>query len=159
MSRRCAGFTLIELMVAIGVVAILAMIALPSYFDRLARNQVAEALPLANVLEPAVAAAWAASKPLPSDNAAAGLPPAEKIVNQMVTSVALEDGAIQITFGNRASSALRGRVLTVRPAVVEDARIVPVVWLCGHAPAPSPMVAKGTDRTNVPTGFLPMRCR
>lgn len=159
MIRRRAGFTLVELMVAIGVVAILAMIALPSYLDRLARNQVAEALPLADIAKPAVAAAWAASQALPGDNAAAGLPPAEKIVNQMVASVALEDGAIQITFGNRASGALRGHVLTVRPAVVEDARIVPMVWLCGHAPPPSPMVAKGTDRTNVPNAFLPPRCR
>jgi type IV pilus assembly protein PilA len=159
LSRRPAGFTLVELMVAIGVVAILMLIALPSYLDRLARDQVSEALPLADVLKPAVQAAWSASQRLPATNAAAGLPPAEKIVNQMVASVALDDGAINITFGNRASSALRGRVLTIRPAVVEDTPLVPMVWLCGNAPPPSPMVAKGANRTNVPTAYLPMRCR
>jgi type IV pilus assembly protein PilA len=156
---RLAGFTLIELMVTIAVIAILALIALPSYVDRLARDQVAEALPLASVLEPAVQAAWTAHQPLPADNAAAAAPPAEKIVNEMVSSVALENGAIHITFGHRASKALQGHVLTVRPAVVEDAPAVPIAWLCGHSPPPSPMVAKGEDRTNVPAGYLPLRCR
>lgn len=157
-SRR-GGFTLIELVVTIAVMAILVLIALPSYLDKVARDQVGEALPLANVLKPAVEAAWAARQPLPVDNAAAGAPAPEKIVNEMVSSVALENGAIQITFGNRASKALKGHILSIRPAVVEDAPTVPIAWLCGHAPAPSPMVAKGVDRTNVPAGFLPLRCR
>ncbi len=156
---RQAGFTLIELMVTIAVIAILALIALPSYIDRLARDQVAEALPLANVLEPAVQAAWAAGQSLPADNAAASAPAAEKIVNEMVSSVALENGAIHITFGHRASKALQGHVLTIRPGVVEGTPGVPIAWLCGHAPAPSPMVAKGEDRTDVPAAYLPMRCR
>jgi type IV pilus assembly protein PilA len=156
---RRSGFTLIELLVAIAVLAILMLIALPSYLDRLARDQVTEALPLANVIKPAVEAAWAARQPLPADNASAGAPAPEKIVNEMVSSVRLEDGAIHIAFGNRASKALRGHVLTVRPAVVEDTPAVPITWLCGHAPPPSPMTAKGADRTDVPAGFLPMRCR
>jgi type IV pilus assembly protein PilA len=156
---RPGGFTLIEMTLTIAVVAILMLIALPSYLDRLARDQVAEALPLANVLEPAVQAAWSARQPLPADNAAAASPAPEKIVNEMVSSVALDKGAIHITFGNRASKALQGHVLTVRPAVVEDTPAVPVTWLCGHAPPPSPMVAKGEDRTNVPAGYLPLRCR
>jgi type IV pilus assembly protein PilA len=157
--RRADGFTLVELMVAIAVAAILMLIAMPSYFDRIARQQVGEALPLANLAKPAVQAAWTASQPLPADNAAASLPPPEKIVNEVVSSVALDHGAIHITFGNRASSALRGHVISVRPAVVDDSPIVPMVWLCGHAPPPPPMTAKGTDRTDVPSGFLPPRCR
>jgi type IV pilus assembly protein PilA len=156
---RRGGFTLIELLVVIAVLAILALIALPSYLDRLARQQVAEALPLANVLKPAVEAAWAQRRPLPADNAAAGAPPPEKIVNEMVSSVTLQDGAIHIAFGNRASSTLRGHILTVRPASVDDAPTVPITWLCGHAPPPSPMTAKGVDRTDIPPGFLPPRCR
>ena len=51
------------------------------------------------------------------------------------------------------------KVLTVRAAVVEDARIVPVTWVCGFAAAPEKMALKGQNRTDLPTKFLPARCR
>ncbi|MGE4241499.1 pilin [Ramlibacter sp.] len=153
------GFTLLELMVAIGVVAILMLIALPTYWDRVVRQQVNEALPLAELAKPAVELAWRMGQPLPADNSAAGLPVADKIVNQVVSSVTLDNGAIHIAFGNRAHNALKGKTLTLRPAVVEDARIVPVTWLCGMAPPPEKMTAQGTNRTDVPRELLPPRCR
>jgi type IV pilus assembly protein PilA len=158
-SRPAPGFTLLELMVTIGVAAILMLIALPTFWDRLVREQVNEALPLADLAKPAVQNAWRAGQPLPADNAAAGLPEADKIVNQVVKSVTLEAGAIHIAFGNRAHNALKGKTLTVRPAVVEDAPIVPVTWLCGLAPPPEKMTAKGGNRTDVPSHLLPLRCR
>jgi type IV pilus assembly protein PilA len=156
---RSRGFTLLELMVTIAVIAILMLIALPSYLDKLVREQVAEALPLADVLKPAVEAAWRAGGAPPADNAAAGLPPPEKIVNQRVRSVTLADGAIHIAFGNSAHRLLQGKVLTVRPAGVDDARIVPLAWLCGGAAVPEKMAPLGENRTSVAPGLLPLRCR
>jgi type IV pilus assembly protein PilA len=153
------GFTLLELMTVLAVVAILALIALPSMIDRQVREQVTEALPLADIAKPAIELAWRTGAALPADNAAAGLPSADKIVNQYVKSVTVENGAIQIAFGNRANKALQGKLLTVRPAGVPDARIVPVTWLCGTAPAPEKMEAQGENRTDVPGGLLPLRCR
>jgi type IV pilus assembly protein PilA len=50
-------------------------------------------------------------------------------------------------------------VLTLRPAVVEDAPVVPVAWVCGHASVPAKMTVRGTNRTDVPVRYLPMRCR
>jgi type IV pilus assembly protein PilE len=41
--RRVKGFTLIELMIAVAVVAILASIALPSYTDYMRRSKISEA--------------------------------------------------------------------------------------------------------------------
>jgi type IV pilus assembly protein PilA len=146
-------------MVVIGIVAILALMALPSYQDKLVRDQLVEALPLADIAKPPVAAAWAANQPLPSDNVAAGLPPPEKIVSNLVSSVALEAGAIHMTFGNRANGVLKGKVLSFRPAVVEDAPIVPVAWICGFGPVPANMTAKGANRTDVPQRYLPFKCR
>ena len=157
--RRARGFTLIEVITALAVLVILLLLALPSYIDRLVRDQIGEALPLANMAKPAVEAAWHSQLPLPADNAAAGLPPAHKIVNAVVGSVTLDNGAIHIAFGNRAHGKLQGKTLTLRPAVVQDAPTVPVTWLCGGAPVPGQMTAKGTDRTDVPREFLPLRCR
>ncbi|MGH8734639.1 MAG: pilin [Burkholderiales bacterium] len=153
------GFTLLEMMAVVAIVAVLALMMIPGYFDGAIRTQVAEALPLADLAKKPVAAAWAAAQPLPADNAAAGLPPAEKIVSDLVSSVSVEGGAIHIKYGNRANTQIRGKVLTLRAAVVEDARIVPVTWVCGFAAAPEKMALKGPNRTDVPTKFLPARCR
>ena len=38
-------------------------------------------------------------------------------------------------------------------------RAVLLAWLCGQAPAPDKMIALGQDRTTVPLGMLPVRCR
>ena len=156
---RQRGFTLIELMVVIGIVAILALLALPTYQDKFIRDQIAEALPLADIAKPPVAAQWTLLQTFPADNAAAGLPVADKIVNNFIKSVAVQNGAIHITFGNHAHSAIAGKVLTLRPAVVQDAAIVPVTWVCGYATAPEKMTLKGENQTNIQPGYLPVRCR
>jgi type IV pilus assembly protein PilA len=157
-SRR-AGFTLIELLVAVGIVAILALLALPSFLERNVREQIQAALPLAAVAQKPVAAAWLLLGTLPSDNAAAGLPPAEKIVSNYVSAVAVSEGAIHITFGNRAGRAIAGKRLSLRPAVVEDAPIVPVAWVCGFAEPPDKMRVFGQNLTDVRENLLPFECR
>jgi type IV pilus assembly protein PilA len=156
---RPGGFTLIEMMAVVAVIAILATIALPSIQDRIVRAQIVEAMALADIAKPPIAASWALAKSMPADNAAAGLPAPEKIVGNLVTSVTVEGGAISVTFGNRANASIRGKVLTLRPAVVEDTPIVPVAWVCGHAGAVDKMTAKGVDKTNVPERYLPLNCR
>jgi len=156
---RQRGFTLLELMVVVGIIAILALLAIPTYQDKFIRDQIAEAIPLADIAKPPVALSWALLQNFPADNAAAGLPVADKIVNNFIKSVAVQGGAIHITFGNRAHAAIAGKILTLRAAVVEDAPIVPVTWVCGYAPAPEKMTMKGENRTNIPPGYLPVRCR
>ena len=156
---RSRGFTLLELMVVVGVIAILALLAIPTYQDKFVRDQIAEALPLADIAKPPVALSWALLQNFPADNAAAGLPVAEKIVNNYISSVTIQNGAIHITFGNHANRVIAGKILTLRPAVVEDAPIVPVTWVCGFATAPDKMALKGENKTNIPPGWLPIKCR
>jgi type IV pilus assembly protein PilA len=157
--RLRRGFTLIEVMIVVALVAILALIALPTYTDKIIRDQIAEALPLAEIVKQPVNVAWSRGQPLPADNATAGLPVPDKIVNTMVTSITLQDGAVHVVFGNRAHGLIKGKTLTLRPAVVEDAPVVPIAWICGKAPVPPKMTVRGTDRTDVPVAFLPIRCR
>jgi type IV pilus assembly protein PilA len=158
-TRAASGFTLIELLVVLAIVAILALYAMPGVSDKLIRERIAESMRLADIVKPKVAQAWADSGKLPVDNAAAGLPDADKIVSEYVSSVAVESGAIQVTFGNRANPAIHGKVLSLRPGVVEDARIVPVSWVCGDADPPNKMTARGLNKTSVPARYLPLNCR
>ncbi len=95
---------------------------------------------------------------MPADNAAAGLPIAAKIVNNFISAVDIEQGAIHLTFGNRAHAVLQGKVLTLRPAVVADSPVVPVTWICAQAAAPAPMTVLGSDRTTIDARYLPLNC-
>ena len=106
---RHADFTMMEMVAVIAVIAILATLAVPSYLERIVRDQIRESLPLADVAKKPVADAWAATQTFPADNAAAGLPVPDKIVANYVSSVTVRDGAIHITFGNRVSGAISGK--------------------------------------------------
>jgi len=158
-TRSPRGFTLIELMVVVAIIAILALMAVPLYRDKFIREQVMEAMRLTDIAKGPIAAAWTTTKTLPDDNAAAGLPVPDKVVSNYVKSLTIEAGAIHVVFGNQANGALRGMTLSLRPAVVEDAHIVPVAWVCGYAAVPEKMTVMAANKTNLPKGWLPVNCR
>jgi type IV pilus assembly protein PilA len=153
------GVTLIELMVVVAIIAILALMAVPSYHDKFIREQVVEAMRLTDIAKRPIATAWSTTRTLPDDNAAAGLPTPDKVVSNYVKSLTVEAGAIHVVFGNQASGALRGMTLSLRPAVVEDAPVVPVAWVCGFAAAPEKMTVMAANKTNLPKNWLPVNCR
>lgn len=153
------GFTAIEMMVVIAIFAILATIAIPSSMGRIVREQIVAAIPLADIAKAPVAANWKLEKTLLADNEAAGLPEHNKIVNNYVSAVLVENGAIHMTFGNKAHNVIKGKVLSMRPAVIEESEIVPVTWVCGNAKAPEQMTVMGVNKTNVAPEYLPYICK
>ena len=158
-TQRPTGFTLIELMVVVAIIAILLLMAVPTYHDKHIREQVIEAMRLTDIAKGPVAAAWATTKTFPDDNVAAGLPVPDKVVSNYIKSLTVEPGAIHIVFGNRANGALQGKTLSLRAAVVEDAPIVPVAWVCGLAAAPDKMTVVAANKTDLQKGWLPVNCR
>lgn len=159
MTGQHHGFTLVEMMVVIAVIGILALMAVPSFQERIVREQIVAAVPLADIAKTPIAASWAMTQSFPPDNTSAGLPAADKIVNNFITALSVQDGVIHLTFGNRAHSTIIGKVLTLRPAVVEDAPVVPVTWVCANAMGPDKMMVKGENKTTVPNQYLPLGCR
>jgi type IV pilus assembly protein PilA len=157
--RTAPGFTLIELMIVIAIIGIMATYALPSYQDRVIRAQVSEGLGLAEFARQSVQAYYSKHRRMPKDNAAAGLPPADRIMGNYVTSLAVADGAIVMTFGNRSNRNITGKKLSLRPAVVEGYPSVPLSWVCGIAAAPGKMRVLGSDQTDLPAPLLPIDCR
>lgn len=155
---RQLGFTLIELMIVVAIISILSTIAIPSYQDRIIKAHVAEGILLAEVVKRAESDYYAKYGKLPKDNASAGLPVPQKFIGNFVTEIAIADGAINITFGNRTNKNAVGKVVSLRPAIVADAKIVPISWVCGSASVPTGMVAAGTNATTFPSHHLPLDC-
>jgi len=152
------GFTLIELMIVVAIMGILTTMALPSYQDRVIKAQIGEGVALADFVKQGVAAYYLRHQKLPDNNAAAALPPADKIVGNYVASIAVEQGSINITYGNRTNSNLSGKKLSLRPAVVEGYPAVPIAWVCGRAESPPKMKVAGVNQTDLPQAFLPLVC-
>ncbi len=156
--RASAGFTLIELMVVVSIIGILAAIAIPRYQDYIQRAQIAEALSLAAPVREAVTAYHREHLAFPRDNRSAGVPAPEYLPSNYVTSVEVADGAIHIQLGNKIGAPLQGKMLTLRPAAVEDSPASPISWLCGYDTAVPGMQAVGENRTDAARELLPHAC-
>lgn len=159
MDKHSAGFTWLEMLIVIAVVALLAMFAIPGLQETALRKQVKEALTLASVATTGVQLAYGLSGEMPADNAAAGIPEAAKIIGNQVKAVNVEAGAVTLTFGNNAAKGLHDKLLTLRPAVVAGEGRVPIAWICGATAVPAGMEVKGADKTDVPLSWLPVECR
>jgi type IV pilus assembly protein PilA len=108
------GFTLIELMIVVAIIAILAAIAIPAYQDYLVRSQVSEGSVLADGSKTAMAEFYSNTGHFPSNNASAGLATATSIKGQYVSevNVGTAQGKITVSYaGPKANSAISSSTL------------------------------------------------
>lgn len=92
--RNQQGFTLIELMIVIAIIAILLAIAIPAYQDYTVRTKVGEGVNLASAAKAAVTETFQSTGTFPADNAGAGLAAAADIKGKYVSAVTVAGGAV-----------------------------------------------------------------
>ncbi|HLS05683.1 MAG TPA: pilin [Wenzhouxiangella sp.] len=139
------GFTLIELMIVVAILAILMAIAIPAYQDYTIRAQVTEGMNLANGAKSAIWDYWSSKGKFPDDNVEAGMPAADSIKGEYVSEVEIDDeGQITITFGaDGANKAIKGKTLILKAlGTADDASMA---WSCNEG--------------DVPVKYRPARCR
>ena len=142
------GFTLIELMIVVAIIAILAAIAIPAYQNYVIRSQVTEGMSLADGAKTGMSEFYASTGNWPSTNTSAGLALASSITGNYVSSVnvATNSGMITITYGNKANSAIATKTL----ALSATANGGSISWTCRKS---------GTTGTTVAAVYLPASCR
>jgi type IV pilus assembly protein PilA len=115
MKKLQKGFTLIELMIVVAIIAILAAIAISQYQDYVIRSQVSEGSSLADGVKTAVGEFVNNRGVFPDSNASAGLATNTSINGQYVDQVDVAvggTGIIQTNFdGTKANKKLAGKFL------------------------------------------------
>lgn len=138
------GFTLIELMIVVAIIAILAAIAIPAYQNYLIRAQVSEGMVLADSAKTAVWDFFAQNGRSPGGNLSVGLAQPASISGNYVSSVTVTtSGQIKVAYATaQANTAIASAFLILSPAFTTGS----VSWNC-------------TTYTTIPSAYLPSSCR
>ena len=128
--------------ILIALIGIIAAITIPAYQDYTIRAQVSEGLALASSSRTAVGDYYGEFNRLPADNVEAGMPAPGEIEGSYVSSVAIENGTVVVTYGNLSHETIDGKTLLLEPVPAGDDTLD---WDCRSS--------------QIPAKHLPAACR
>lgn len=165
MTRKQAGFTLIELMIVVAIIGILASLAVTAYQTYTVRAQVSEGINMAAGAKAPVIDAFNMDGEPPAGRVEAGMTAAPTdSKGKYVSQVNIVNGRVDVTFGGDAHAEIFGRTVSFTPYATTSGGFV---WRCGAAPAPgqgATLLSGGGTTTahQAPTiqeRYLPSSCR
>lgn len=139
--KKQKGFTLIELMIIVAIIAILAAIAIPAYNDFTTRSKVSEGISLASTAQLAIVEYFVLTGEWPEDNQDAGLAEPAMISGEYVESVTVFENQILVLFKADAGTGISGHIITMQANNTQGS----MTWVCSSA--------------DIAANFLPQNCR
>jgi len=125
--KKQKGFTLIELMIVVAIIAILAAIALPAYQNYIKRSKVTEGVVAADACKSSVSEYVASQNALPADLTAAGC--GNTSSSQYVSALKYAAGSISVTY-KAIGTGVDGKTYTLTPNTGAVAQGQITAWNC-----------------------------
>lgn len=139
------GFTLIELMIVVAIIAILAAIALPAYQDYMVRAKVSELVVAADACKNSVAEFYQQTQRLPGSTDSAGC---SSNPTKYITSLAVGGNGVITTTATAATDlygAANGTFVLTPTATASATGNSILQWAC--------------NGSSIPNKYLPAMCR
>ena len=144
-TKKYSGFTLIELMIVIAIIAILMAYAIPAYRDYTVRTKAGEGLVVSLGVKSTVSEFWVSGGDISTLNSGNNaIPNAALITGNNVNQVEVSAGVIEVSFSN--DPTLAGETMTLRPILPGTAGNpgTSLFWQC---------------RSTLDNRYLPAECR